>query len=223
MTTSIYRSVGQINEAMTRVYTHMFLAVLTSMVVASLVASSPALMAVLFGTALKWVVLLAPLGAIFLLIPFLSSNPSKTGATVALHSFAVLMALSMSVVFAVYTSLSIVSAFMGAAILFGVMSLYGYFTKQNLDSIGKYLFIALIAIILVSLVNLFIGSTMIQMIVSAISVIVFMGLTAYDTQTIREMVSLETSPGVEVAGALTLYLNFINILMSLLNLFGDKE
>jgi FtsH-binding integral membrane protein len=116
---------------------------------------------------------------------------------------------------------SIFGAFMSAAILFGVMSAYGYFTKRSLDSIGKFMFIGLIAIIIASIVNIFIGSTVMQMVISALAIIIFLGLTAYDTQQIREMVSDENSTdAMEVTGALTLYMDFINIFINLLQLFG---
>jgi FtsH-binding integral membrane protein len=118
---------------------------------------------------------------------------------------------------------SIVSAFMSAAILFGTMSFYGYFTKKNLDSIGQFMFIGLIAIIISSIVNIFIGSTVFQMVISAASVIVFLGLTAYDTQKIRELVSVENDGKAEVMGALNLYLDFINLFLALLQLFGGRK
>jgi FtsH-binding integral membrane protein len=133
------------------------------------------------------------------------------------------MGLSMAMIFAVFTMGSIVSAFMGAAILFGVMSFYGYFTKQSLDSMGKFMFVGLIAIIIASIVNIFIGSTVFQMVISALAIIIFLGLTAYDTQKIREEVSVNTSDVVEVTGALTLYMDFINLFLNLLQLFGDRK
>ena len=133
------------------------------------------------------------------------------------------MGLSFATIFAVFTMGSIVSAFMGAAILFGVMSGYGYFTKQSLDSLGKFLFVGLIAIIIASIVNIFIGSTVMQMVISALAIIIFLGLTAYDTQKIREEVSVNTSDAVEVRGALTLYMDFINLFINLLQLFGDRK
>ena len=140
-----------------------------------------------------------------------------------LHGFAALMGLSFAMIFAVFTMGSIVSAFMGAAILFGVMSGYGYFTKQSLDSLGKFMFVGLIAIIIASIVNIFIGSTVMQMVISALAIIIFLGLTAYDTQKIREELSVETSDSAEVRGALTLYMDFINLFINLLQLFGDRK
>ena len=221
--TTTYRSVSEINDAMLRVYNNMFLAIVTSGVVAFLISSSPGLMAMLFGTWFKWVIIFAPLVAIFGVTIALNSNPPKEIAILLLHGFAALMGLSMATLFAAYTLGSIVSAFMGAAVLFGSMSLYGYFTKQSLDSWGKFLLIGLIAIVIASIINVFIGSTLAQTVISALAIIIFLGLTAYDTQKIREMVSEDTSPGVEVMGALTLYLDFINIFISLLQLFGGKK
>jgi FtsH-binding integral membrane protein len=126
-------------------------------------------------------------------------------------------------IFAVYKLGSVFTAFMGAAILFGTMSAYGYFTKQSLDSLGKFMIVGLIAIIIASIVNIFIGSTVMQMVISALAIIIFLGLTAYDTQRIREMLMEESTDAAEVQGALTLYLDFINIFLNLLQLFGDKK
>lgn len=215
-----YRSVSEINQAMGRVYAHMGWAVFTSMLVSWFVGTSPELVQFFFTGITKWIVMFAPLVFIFIVPIILNSDPPKIVCALTLHAFAALMGLSLAVVFAVYTLGSIVGAFMGAAVLFAVMSFYGYFTKQNLDSIGKYAFIALIAIIIVSLINVFIGSSLLQMVISAIAVIVFLALTAYDTQTIREMVGEDTSDAIEVMGALTLYLDFINLFVNLLQLFG---
>jgi FtsH-binding integral membrane protein len=118
---------------------------------------------------------------------------------------------------------SIVSAFMGAAILFGTMSIYGYFTKRSLDSLGQFMFIGLIAIVIASIVNIFIGSSVMAMVISALAIIIFLGLTAYDTQKIREDLSVDTTPAAEVRGALTLYMDFINLFINLLQLFGDRK
>jgi FtsH-binding integral membrane protein len=133
--TSTIRSASQINSAMGRVYGHMGLAVLVSMIASVLVASSPALMAVLFGTGLKWVVMFAPLVAV-LGMSLAYERMSKGTLQVLLYGFAVLMGLSFSTIFIVYQIGSIVSAFMGAAILFGTLSFYGYFTKKDLSSWG---------------------------------------------------------------------------------------
>lgn len=218
-----YRSAEQVNAAIGRVYGHMSLAVVVSMLVSYFVGTSPELLQFFFTGVLKWIVIFAPLAAIFGVSYVLGSNPSKEVAQLCLHGFAALMGLSFSMIFAVFTMGSIVSAFMGAAILFAVMSGYGYFTKRSLDSMGKFMFVGLIAIIIASIVNIFIGSTVMQMVISALAIIIFLGLTAYDTQQIREMVSVDTSPAVEVSGALTLYMDFINLFLNLLQLFGGRK
>lgn len=216
-----YRDAAQVNTAMGRVYGHMALAVITSMVVSMFVGMNPELVQFFFTGILKWVVIFAPLAAVFVVAPVLANDPSPPVAMAALHGFAALMGLSFAMIFVIYTMGSIFTAFMGAAVLFGTMSAYGYFTKQSLDSVGKYAFVALIAICIASIINIFIGSTVMQMVISAIAILVFLALTAYDTQTIREMVSREDSTyGDEVSGALSLYLDFINIFINLLQLFG---
>jgi FtsH-binding integral membrane protein len=218
-----YRSASEINSAMGRVYGHMSLAVIVSMFVSYFVGSSPELLAFFFTGVLKWIVIFAPLAAIFGVSMVLGNNPSKPIAQLCLHGFAALMGLSFATIFAVFTMGSIVSAFMGAAILFGVMSGYGYFTKRSLDSMGKFMIVGLITICIASIVNIFIGSTVMQMVISALAIIIFLGLTAYDTQKIREELSVDTTPAAEVSGALTLYMDFINLFINLLQLFGDRK
>jgi len=218
-----YRSAGEINSAMGRVYGHMSLAVIVSMMVSYWVGTTPELLQFFFTGVLKWIVIFAPLVAIFVVSYVLGNNPTKGVAQLCLHGFAALMGLSFATIFAIFTMGSIVSAFMGAAILFGVMSGYGYFTKRSLDSFGKFMFVGLIAIVIASIVNIFIGSTVMQMVISALAIIIFLGLTAYDTQKIREEVSYNTNDAVEVRGALTLYMDFINLFLNLLQLFGDRK
>ena len=218
-----YRSASEINSAMGRVYAHMSLAVIVSMIVSYFVGTSPELLAFFFTGIMKWIVIFAPLAAIFGVSYVLGNDPSKGVAQLCLHGFAALMGLSFATIFAVFNMGSIVSAFMGAAILFGVMSVYGYFTKRDLSSMGQMMIIGLIAIIIASIVNIFIGSTVLQMVVSALAIIIFLGLTAYDTQQIREELSTNTTDVAEVRGALTLYMDFINLFINLLQLFGEKK
>jgi len=218
-----YRTAEELNSAMGRVYGHMSLAVVVSMMVSYFVGTTPELLQFFFTGVLKWIVIFAPLAAIFGVSYVLGNNPSKGVAQLCLHGFAALMGLSFATIFAVFAMGSIVSAFMGAAILFGVMSGYGYFTKRSLDSLGKFMFVGLIAIVIASIVNIFIGSTVMQMVISALAIIIFLGLTAYDTQQIREELSIETSDAAEVRGALTLYMDFINLFLNLLQLFGDRK
>ena len=223
MYAATYKSTDQIISAMNRVYGHMSLAVITSMIVSYFVGTSPELLQFFFTGAMKWIVIFAPLVAI-LGMSFAASSFSKSGLQIFLQVFAALMGLSFATIFAVYTMGSIFTAFMGAGVLFGTMSLYGYFTKKDLTSIGQMMFVGLIAIIIASVINIFIGSTVMQMVISAIAIIVFLGLTAYDTQKIRQIVSVGGDTGKEeVLGALTLYLDFINLFIHLLQLFGNRK
>ena len=218
-----YRSAEEINSAMGRVYGHMSMAVLVSMLVSYWVGTTPELLAFFFTGVLKWIVIFAPLAAVFAVSYVLGTNPTKGVAQLCLHGFAALMGLSFAMIFAVFTMGSIVSAFMGAAILFAVMSGYGYFTKRSLETMGQFMFIGLIAIVIASIVNIFIGSSVMATVISALAIIIFLGLTAYDTQRIREMISVDTTDAVEISGALSLYMNFINIFINLLQLFGVRN
>ena len=221
--TTSYRDASAINEAMGRVYQHMGIAVFISMLVSYYVGTSPELLQFFFTGMLKWVVIFAPLAAI-IVMSFASANFSKSGLQLFLYAFAGLMGLSFATIFAVYTMGSIFTAFMGAGVLFGTMSIYGYFTKKDLSSMGQMMIVGLIAIIIASVVNIFIGSTLMQMVISAIAIIVFLGLTAYDTQRIRDLVGRDTDTGrEEIMGALTLYLDFINLFIHLLQLFGNRK
>lgn len=219
----MYRTVGELNTAMARVYGHMSVAVIISMIVSYFVGTTPELLELFFTGITKWLVIFAPLLAIFGISAVLANNPSKLVAQLCLYGFAGVMGLSFSMIFAVFAMGSIVSAFMGAAILFAVMSGYGYFTKKNLNGLGQFMMIGLIAIIIASIVNIFIGSTVMQMVISGLAIIIFLGLTAYDSQKIREELSVEVGPVVEIRGALTLYMDFINMFLNLLQIFGDRK
>lgn len=218
-----YRTAGQLNDAMLRVYNYMFLAIVISGVVSYFVGSTPALVQFFFTGWIKWIVMFAPLAAIIGIVVAINSNPPKEIALAMLVGFSALMGLSFATIFAVFTMGSIVMAFMGAAVVFAVMSIYGYTTKRDLTSIGQFLFIGLIGVVIASIINIFVGSSVMTIVISAISVIVFTGLTAYDSQKIREMLQVENNGTPEVLGALTLYLDFINIFLSLLQLFGGKK
>ena len=219
---SISNSAQYVTDGMNRVYSNMFMAVMNSMLVSYFVSTSPALMTFLFTGVMKWIVILAPLAAIFA-ISFYMHKVTKGQAMLMLHGFAALMGLSFATIFVVYTSMSIVQAFLGAACLFLAMSLYGYTTKRDLTGVGQFMFIGLIGIIIASVINIFIGSSLMQMVVSALAVIIFLGLTAYDTQKIRAMLAYDRNGHAEVSGALTLYLDFINLFLSLLQLFGNRK
>lgn len=218
-----WKSASEINSAMAGVYKHMTLAIVVSMLVSYLVGTTPEVLQFFFTGALKWIVMFAPLIAVFGISYALSRDIPKEVAQLLLLGFAALMGLSFAMIFAVYKMGSIFTAFLGAGVLFGTMTFYGYFTKRSLDSFGKFLFIGLIAIIIASIINIFVGSSVTQMVISALAILIFTGLTAYDTQKIREMIMYGDEKNVEVIGALTLYLDFINIFLSMLQLFGDKK
>lgn len=214
------RTADEINTAMGRVYFYMMTAVLNSMLVSYVIGTTPALAQFFLTGVMHWVVLFAPLVAIFFITPAIAADPPAPVAVGMLHIFAALMGLSLSVIFVAYAMTSIFTAFMGAAVLFGTMSFYGYFTKRSLEGMGSFLFVGLIAIIIASLINIFVGSTVMQMVISAIAILIFLGFTAYDTQQIRESLSNDGGVSVEVLGALNLYLDFINLFVNLLQLIG---
>jgi hypothetical protein len=180
----------------------------------------------MFASAFKWVVILAPLAMVFFLSARINSM-SLSAAQIAFWVFAALMGASISSIFLVYAGASIAQMFFVTAAAFGALSLWGYTTSKDLSGWGSFLFMGLIGIILASLVNLFIGSTALQFAVSVIGVLVFAGLTAYDTQQIKEMYYVGDDGTVTgrkaVMGALRLYLDFINLFMLLLQLFGDRR
>ncbi|WP_020180956.1 Bax inhibitor-1/YccA family protein [Methylopila sp. M107] len=180
----------------------------------------------LYTSPLKWVVLLAPLGMVFFLSARLHTMSANAGR-IAFFVFAGLMGLSLSSIFLVYTGASISRVFFITAAAFGALSLYGYTTKKDLTGMGSFLVMGLFGIIIASLVNIFIGSTMVQFVVSVLGVLIFSGLTAYDTQRIKEMYYALDDDGTmsrkAILGALSLYLDFINLFTSLLSLFGNRN
>jgi uncharacterized protein len=198
--------------------------VLTGLVAYAATASG--LYQAIAATPLIWLVLLAPLG--FVLALSFGIQRMATGTAMLLFwLYAAVMGLSLGGIFLVFTGESIARVFFIAAATFGAMSVYGYTTKSDLSRFGSFLMMGLIGIVIASLVNIFIGSSALQFAISIIGVIVFVGLTAYDTQRIREMY-LESDTG-EIAGkkailgALALYLDFINLFMILLQLFGHRR
>jgi len=180
----------------------------------------------IYVSPLKWVVMLAPIGMVFLLSARVSSM-SLGSARVAFYVFAALMGLSLSSVFMVYTGTSIARVFFITAAAFGGLSLYGYTTKRDLSGMGSFLIMGLFGIVIASIVNIFLGSTALQFAISVIGVLVFSGLTAYDTQRIKEMYNELDGSDVAgkkaIMGALSLYLDFINLFIMLLHLFGNRE
>jgi FtsH-binding integral membrane protein len=222
---------------MLRVYNYMGIGVAITGVVAYLtfamavVDSGAGLQLTSFGhliyaSAFKWVVIFAPLAVVFLISARMNSM-SLPGAQLAFWVFAALMGLSISTIFLAYAHASIARVFFITAASFGALSLYGYTTNKDLSAWGSFLFMGLIGVIIAMLVNLFLASTALQFAISVIGVLVFAGLTAYDTQQIKEMYYVGDDGTVAgrkaVMGALRLYLDFINLFMMLLSLFGDRR
>jgi hypothetical protein len=211
---------------MLRVYNYMGSALALTGIVAYLTANSPVMMNAIFGTPLMWVVMLAPLGLVFFLSAKIQTM-SATAAQTTFWVFAVLMGMSLASIFVVYTGTSIARVFFITAGLVGTMSLYGYTTKRDLTGMGSFLMMGLIGIILASVVNWFLQSSALEFAISVIGVLVFVGLTAYDTQKIKEMYAASDSAAVmskkAIMGALRLYLDFINLFLMLLRLFGNRN
>jgi FtsH-binding integral membrane protein len=180
----------------------------------------------LYASPLKWVVIFAPLALVFFL-SFRIDRMSVGTAQAVFWTYAALVGLSLSVIFLVFTGQSITRVFFITAASFGALSLYGYTTKRDLSGLGTFLFMGLIGVIIASVVNIWLASSMLQWIVSVVGVLVFAGLTAYDTQQIKEMYyagdDSATAGRKAVMGALRLYLDFVNMFMMLLHLFGNRE
>ncbi|MER8546971.1 MULTISPECIES: Bax inhibitor-1/YccA family protein [unclassified Mesorhizobium] len=211
---------------MLRVYNYMGLGLVVTGVIAFVVASTPALYVPIFSTPLKWVVMLAPL-AFVLLFSFRMQAMSAAGAQAMFWAFCAVMGLSLASVFLVFTGTSIARTFFIAATMFGATSLYGYTTKRDLTQFSSFLIMGLIGVVIASIVNIFLGSTALQFAISVIGIAVFIGLTAWDTQTIKEQYAenfgAESQQKLAVFGAFSLYLNFINIFQLLLNFTGERE
>ena len=210
---------------MLRVYNYMAMGVgITGVVAYAAVASG--IYQQIAATPFIWVVILAPLGMVFFLSARIG-NMSVSGAQTAFWVFAGLMGLSLGWIFLAYTGTSIANVFFVTAAAFGGLSLYGYTTKKDLSGWGSFLIMGLIGVIIAMVVNIFLQSSALQFAVSVIGVLVFSGLTAYDTQRIKEMYYVGDDGTVAgrkaIMGALSLYLNFINLFVMLLSLFGNRE
>ncbi len=188
--------------------------------------SNPAFAQAVYGGPMKWVVMLAPLALVFFL-SFRINSMSVATAQTTFWGYAALLGVSLSSIFLVYTGQSITQTFFITATTFGAMSLYGYTTKKDLTSWGSFLFMGLIGILIASLVNIFLASSAMSFAISVIGVLVFTGLTAYDTQKIKEGYyeadDSDTAGRKAIIGALNLYLDFINLFIMLLRLFGDRR
>ena len=211
---------------MLRVYNYMATGLGLTGLTAYFVAITPSLFNAIYGTPLYWVIALAPLGFVFYLSARLHKISFAKAQTV-FWIFSGVMGLSMAYIFIAFTGASIARVFFITAGTFAGMSLYGYTTKKDLTGWGSFLFMGLIGIIIAMIVNIFLQSGMLSFIISCVGVLVFVGLTAYDTQRIKEMYYASDHPEISgkkaIMGALKLYLDFINLFIMLLHLFGQRR
>jgi len=215
-----------LREYMLKVYNYMATGLGLTGLTAWLVAGNKTLVETIFETPLFFVVALAPLGFVFYLSARLH-RISFSKAQTLFWLFAGIMGLSMASIFLKYTPVSIAKVFFITSGTFAGMSLYGYTTKKDLTGWGSFLFMGLIGIIIAMIVNIFLQSSMLGFIISCVGVLVFVGLTAYDTQKIKEMYYASDHPEISgkkaIMGALKLYLDFINLFIMLLHLFGQRR
>ncbi|MDI7862321.1 Bax inhibitor-1/YccA family protein [Rhizobiaceae bacterium n13] len=215
-----------LRKHMLRVYNYMGAGLVITGLIAFFVGSTPALYVPIFSSPLKWVVMLAPLAFVFF-FTFRIQTMSASAAQLTFWAFCAVMGLSLASVFLVFTGTSIARTFFIAATMFGATSLYGYVTKRDLSQFGSFLIMGLIGVIIASIVNIFLGSSALQFAISVIGIVVFVGLTAWDTQNIKEQYAEnfdeESQQKLAVFGALSLYLNFVNIFQLLLNFTGERE
>ena len=231
------QTIGAVREAtnydeglrsyMLTIYNYMGSGLAITGLVAMMVASSETLMQLIFGTPLQWVVALAPLLMIIFVMPNIY-NYSVGKAQAMFWIFAGLMGMSLSSIFIVYTGESIARTFFITASVFGAMSLYGYTTKKDLTSMGSFMIMGLVGVIIASVVNLFLQSSALQFVLSLLSVAIFIGLTAYDTQRLKQVYYQFAGTGemavkAAIYGALQLYMDFINLFLQLLHLFGNRR
>ena len=215
-----------LRKHMLNVYNYMTSGLALTGLIAWMTAQSQTMINLIYGTPLQWIVMLAPLGFVF----FLSARIHKMSfqsAQITFWLFAALMGLSLASIFLVFTGVSIARVFFITAGTFAAMSIYGYTTKKDLTNFGAFLFMGLIGIIVASIVNIFLGSPALHFAISIIGVLVFVGLTAYDTQHIKRMYvesdETEIAGKKAIIGSLKLYLDFINLFIMLLHLFGNRR
>lgn len=221
LTTDVIRAYVQ------RVYAWMVGGLLVTGVTAFAASSSETLMAAIFGTPLMWVVMLAPLAMVFFLSMRIDRMQPSTAAGTFL-AYSLVNGLSFSVIFLAYELGSIFQVFVIAAGMYAAAAAYGYLTKRDLTGMGSFLFMGLAGLIIASVVNIFLGSGPLDFAISVIGVLIFTGLTAYEMNKIKEQaVVMYAGEGLAqkraIIGALSLYLNFINLFLYLLRLFGDRR
>ena len=215
-----------VSGVMRKVYGKMALGLLATAISSFLVLSSPAVMNVLFSNvATMWILFAAELGLVIYLSARIDKLSSGT-ATALFYVYSILNGLALSPIFLIYTGASIATTFAITAGTFGAMSIFGYVTRQDLSKIGSFLFMALLGLIVCVVVNMFMHNSMFELLISGAGVLIFVGLTAWDTQAIKRMCA-EADPSmmgkVATMGALTLYLDFINLFLYLLRFFGSSR
>ena len=221
---------GDVDQGLRRhmigIYRTMALGLLLTAGVSLAVASTPALVAAIFGTPLKWVAMLAPL-AFVMFFTFRIDRMTMASARLAFFAFAAVMGVSMASIFLVFTGASIAQMSLVAATMFAGVSLWGYTTRQDLSRWSTFLMMGLIGVFATSLINMFVGSSTIQMILSLVGVAAFTGLTAWDTQRAKSeyfaYAGTQQAEKLAIMSALGLYLNLVNIFQLLLNLGGERE
>ena len=208
------------------VFNHMSIALFISGFVSAYVGLHTELAQMIWGTAFKWVAIFAPL-AFVLLFTFAANSISSSTAKIMLYVFAALMGLSISSIFLIYKLGSIFQVFFISSATFGATALYGYTTKRDLSSMGSFLMMGLIGLVIAGVVNIFLQSSVMAFVISIIGVLIFVGFTAYDMQSIKEQYyELHDDEEIRKAGifgALNLYMDFVNIFINLLQLLGDRK
>jgi FtsH-binding integral membrane protein len=221
---STLTAVHSLNTAVAGVLTRMTAGVIATLALAGIV-NALGLVPVLFGSALGYVIIFAPL-VMSLYLAWRGNSMSEPTIKAWFFAFAAVMGLSLSMIFSIYTSASIVQALVGTAVSFGALAGWGYFTKKDISGWGPFLFAGVIGLIVAGVVNIFVASTALQMTLNVLTILIFLGLTAYDMNRIRDMFWSATAYEIgrlQWFAALSLYINFINIFVSMLQLFGNRE
>jgi uncharacterized protein len=213
-----------LNTAVAGVLARMTTAVLATMILASIVVSL-GLVPVLFSSILGYLIIFAPL-AMSLYLAWRGADMSESTIKIWFYAFAGVMGVSLSLLFAIFTTASIVQALIGTTVSFGALATWGYFTRRDLSSWGPFLFAGVVGLIVAMLFNIWFESSALQMTLNVLCILIFLGLTAYDMNRIRDMFWSASASDVgrmQWFAALSLYINFINIFTSMLQLFGDRE
>lgn len=213
-----------LNIAVAGVLSRMGMGVIATLVLAATIQTL-GLVPVLFGGILGYMIIFAPLG-MSLFLAWKGQTMTENTIKLWFFAFAAVMGLSLSLIFQIYTGASIALALIGTSVSFSALAAWGYFTKKDISGWGPFLFAGVIGLIVASVVNIFVGSTALQMTVNVLTILIFLGLTAYDMNRIRDMfwsASQDEVGRMQWFAALSLYINFINIFVSMLQLFGNRE